>query len=560
MNEKPEDFAKEEFDEQEFKPNQPPPPGGNGGGRPEIEIRVGEIQRAVDDAEEALIAAQASWPIEKKVFRRGDRIVSLAIDKGPDHKGRIVESQIVVELSEHALAERLATAATFYKYDGRIRGGRKLKQVDPPKPLVLTMTGRGYNLKLPVLVGVVNCPQLAADGRILDKPGYDAQTGIFYDPRGAKFPVIATTPTRAEAEAAKERLLHLYHTFDFQSERDRLVALSLVLTRLARIGMATAPLHAYDAPTAGSGKSMLVDIASILGTGERAIVFAQGSTLEEFEKRLSVQLMIGRQIIAIDNITSELDGDLLNQSLTQERVDLRILGESRKITTRCSAVNTATGNNLKLVGDLTRRAIVARLDPKTDRPELRQFDYDPLTDARENRGELVAAALTLLKAYHAAGTPDRPARLQGFEEWSDLVRGALIWIGLADPAETQDRLRENDPKLTKLIRIATVWWSAFGSDPKTVAEAVARAEEKKPGTWENYRSEPAHPDLFEAFMAIARRGPAINPEMIGKYLSSEVDRVVVLDTGRRVRFERNGKAHGAVLWVLAEADGEEILP
>jgi putative DNA primase/helicase len=174
---------------------------------------------------------------------------------------------------------------------------------------------------------------------------------------------------------------------------------------------------------------------------------------------------------------------------------------------------------------------------------------------------LVGAALTILKAYHAAGMPDRPARLQGFEEWSDIVRGALMWIGLADPAETQDSLRENDPKLTKLIRIATVWRSAFGSDPKTVSEAVARAEEKKmTGTWENYRSEPAHPDLFEAFMAIARRGPAINPEAIGKYLSSEVDRVVALETGRRVRFEKNGKAHGAVLWVLAEADGEEIFP
>ena len=61
--------------------------------------------------------------------------------------------------------------------------------------------------------------------------------------------------------------------------------------------------------------------------------------------------MTGRQIIAIDNINNELDGDLLNQSLTQPKVDLRVLGESRKITIRCSAVNTATGNNLKLVGD-----------------------------------------------------------------------------------------------------------------------------------------------------------------------------------------------------------------
>jgi putative DNA primase/helicase len=534
MNEKPEDFAGE-FDEEVFKPNPPPPKSDDGaGGRPEIEIYVGEMQRAVDEAEAALVAAQPWSPVEKKVFRRGDQIVSLAVDKGPDHKGEAVESQIIVKIGEHALGERLGVAATFQKWDGRMKGGGGLKRTDPPTALIKTLVERGYNLRLPVLVGVVNCPQIAAEGRTLDKPGYDAETGIFFDPRGAVFPVIAESPTRDDALIGRDRLLRLFHTLDFQSEKDRAVAVSLVLTRLARVGMSTAPLHAFDAPTAGSGKSMIVDIASILATGERAIVFAQGPNLEEFEKRLSVQVMMGRQIIAIDNITSDLDGDLLNQCLTQEKVDLRILGESRVVTARCAPVIAATGNNLKLVGDLTRRSVIGRLDPKTDRPELLQFDYHPLVDARENRGELVAAALTILRAYHVAGRPGRPAPLQSFEEWSDLVRGALMWIGLEDPGATQDKLRENDPKLSKLIRIATVWRKAFGSDATTVAEAIEKAEEKKKvGTWEDYKSAPVHPDLFDAFMAIARRGAAINPEAIGKYLGSEAERVVALETGAR---------------------------
>ena len=277
------------------------------------------MQRAVDEAEAALIAAQPSWPVDKKVFRRGDQIVSIAIDKAPDHKGRIVESQVIVEAGEYALGERLATAATFQKWDSRKRGGGGLKQVNPPKDVVNTLIERGYGLKLPILVGVVNCPQLMVDGRILDKPGYDAQTGMFFDPRGATFLVVAERPTLADALIAKDRLLRLFHTFDFKSDTDRAVAISLILTRLARLAMATAPLHAFDAPVAGSGKSMIVDIAAILATGETAPVFAQGHDLEEFEKRLSVQLMAGRQIIAIDNINNELDGDLLNQSLTQER-------------------------------------------------------------------------------------------------------------------------------------------------------------------------------------------------------------------------------------------------
>ncbi len=145
--------------------------------------------------------------------------------------------------------------------------------------------------------------------------------------------------------------------------------MSLILTRLARMAMATAPLARFRRAHGWLGQ--IHDRRHRRHPRDRRAgrVFAQGATLEEFEKRFSVQLMIGRQIIAIDNINNDLDGDLLNQSLTQDRVDLRILGESRKVTARCSTVNTATGNNLKLVGDLTRRSVIARLDPKTERPE-----------------------------------------------------------------------------------------------------------------------------------------------------------------------------------------------
>jgi hypothetical protein len=87
---------------------------------------------------------------------------------------------------------------------------------------------------------------------------------------------------------------------------------------------------------------------------------------------------------------------------------------------------------------------------------------------------------------------------------------------------------------------------------------VAKAEEKKRvvGGWD-YKVEPVDPDLFDAFMAVARRGVAINPEAMGNYLRSAVDRVVVLETGAAVRFEKKGVRHGVALWALPDAPGEE---
>jgi putative DNA primase/helicase len=51
------------------------------------------------------------------------------------------------------------------------------------------------------------------------------------------------------------------------------------------------------APVLGSGKSKLVDIASVISTGREAAVTAQGANDEEFEKRLVSHLLAGASIV-----------------------------------------------------------------------------------------------------------------------------------------------------------------------------------------------------------------------------------------------------------------------
>jgi hypothetical protein len=142
-----------------------------------------------------------------------------------------------------------------------------------------------------------------------------------------------------------------------------------------------------------------------------------------------------------------------------------------------NALVTATGNNLVVKGDATRRAVVGRLDPKVERPELRSFNYDPIADAKQNRGELVVAVLTILKAYHNAGLPSRPPPLQSFVDWSDTVRGALLWLGQGDPVNTMRRLRATDPTLVNLKAVLTAWRDQFGDEATSSAVVVAKAEE-----------------------------------------------------------------------------------
>ena len=152
-------------------------------------------------------------------------------------------------------------------------------------------------------------------------------------------------------------------------------------------------------------------MASVIATGLEAPVTSAGSTDEELEKRLVASLLAGVSIVTLDTCSRAIGGDLLCQMLTQPTVRLRPLGKSEAVTCPAGAFVAATGNNFVAAGDMERRTIVCKLDPKCETPETRIFDFEPVALAKERRPGLVVAALTVLRAYHVAGRPGRPDRL-----------------------------------------------------------------------------------------------------------------------------------------------------
>ena len=439
--------------------------------RPTIELRIGETERIVDEIEAALIAS------DRGLYRRGGLIVATGFDKMQTWDGKTIEVQIIEERDNYALLEDIEAAAGLRQ----IRRAHQEAEATSP-----TMRAGAHAQAAAASAAPAEprrprqLPDHQGERRTHDRAGLRPRHR--HPVRSARRQVPARARQARQGYGARplwRGSCRLVETFDFVSKDDKAVALSLILTAIARPGLPTAPLHGFDAPVAGSGKSKLVDIASILATGHEAGVTAQGETREEAEKRLSTLLMRGDPIIALDNCEGPLEGVVFNQALTQQWANLRILGLSKAVRTRCASLITATGNNLVIKGDLTRRAVVCRLDPKVERPELRQYAYDPIADAKDNRGELVAAALTILRAYHVAGRPNRPPRLQSFEQWSDTVRGALMWLGAGDPAGTMDRLRKADPVLASLTAVLHAWRDAFGFEPTTAREAIEAADDRR---------------------------------------------------------------------------------
>jgi putative DNA primase/helicase len=104
----------------------------------------------------------------------------------------------------------------------------------------------------------------------------------------------------------------------------------------------------------------------------------------------------------------------------------------------------ANGNNIKIVDDLVRRVVRCSMDAGMERPEIRKFNGNPVDVVLANRGKYIAAALTVVRAFIAAGRPGAKdlEPFQGFDGWNDNVRAALVWLGRADPCrKCQERTR-----------------------------------------------------------------------------------------------------------------------
>jgi putative DNA primase/helicase len=505
--------------------------------RPSIRIIAGDIERIVDEAERALIKANLG------LYQRDNKIVIVATSPMIGADGKHIAGLRIFERGEHALTEDMARAAHFEKFDAR---SSELVYKDPPISIVKTLRQHVGKLRFPILAGVVTAPTLRPDGSILDQTGYDKRTGLLFDPQGVEFPPIPDRPTLDDAERALSVLNNLIGTFPFVEDRHRSVALSAILTAVARRSLRFAPMHAFSAPVAGSGKSKLVDVASVIATGREAGVIALAKE-EEFEKRLASVLLAGDQIVSIDNCEQPLGGDLLCQMLTQAVVKPRILGVSQtpEITTGCFVL--ATGNNLRLLGDVTRRTILCRLDPKSERPEQRVFDRDPVEDAKAGRGGYVVAALTILRAYQVAGRPGKLTPLGGFTDWSDSVRSALVAFGFADPVDTIEEVRRTDNRLDELQAVLSQWHAAVGRDRVTAAEVIRVATETQPGY---AHSEFVRPDFREALLAVAGQAGTVSGRRLGNWLMANKDRLI---DGRKL--ENCGTRQNFAVWRLNADDG-----
>lgn len=426
-----------------------------------IQIIPGDLPVTADKAELILSKSNAG------IYQRSGRLCRIIKEKTkPEKKGPKDSS---IKRPEDALTIDLIDSTYLTDVLGRISKweayclrSKEWKRKDCPKKVSEMLLSRREWGGIKVLAGVIRAPTLRQDGSILEDAGYDENTGLFLDTNGQQFPRIPQNPSRKDAIIAKEKLLDLLKGFPFVNDESKSVVLSAILTALVRKSLRSAPLHGFSAPKMGTGKSLLADVVGLTATGHDNCVLSQASDETEEKKRLLAVLAEGDAVICFDNIERPFGSAALCSILTQTHYKDRLLGSTKNLTVLTDATFLATGNNLTFIGDLSTRAILCRIDPRCERPEERDFDIDLRKYIPENRGELVQAALTILRAYHCTGRPRQNIpQFCRFEEWSNWVRSALVWVGMEDPCTSRKEIENNDLVRVALGNLLSAWFAVF---------------------------------------------------------------------------------------------------
>jgi len=428
--------------------------------RPQIKIRA-ELHEVMAES----IAALAQSP---NTYQRGGILVEQWVN--PEKPPLCVGDNGAPRLRTipaGRLACKLSAAARYQK--SRTLKGKTTTWIDadPPANIVKAISEQIEFPGVPQVTGLAYSPMLRSDGSIVRESGYDPSTGLILDLDGS-------FPESVPLDTAKKALDDILQDFPWESEPHKSGWLACLVTLVSRHAIrGNTPFFLFDANVSRAGKGLATDVLAMIIEGRRATRY-MATTGEEMRKAITSIALSGSPYLLLDNIRGRLGGQALENALTTGTWTDRLLGGNTTIQVDLDFSWLGTSNNAHITTDMVGRSVHVQLNSPMENPgERTEFIHpDLLSYVKKHRHTLAMCALAIPSAYMAAGRP--PQNLTGwggFDDWSDLVRGSLVFCGYADP-DTRKQLRIlSDDQTESLLELMDVW----GQQSMSVSEAFQRA-------------------------------------------------------------------------------------
>jgi len=387
-----------------------------------------------------------------------------------------------VKAGPHAVAVvEPITVARMTHLLGEVGGWEKLDkqsgQIDPcrpPKPVAEHMVADPHP-RLPWLRRLVRVPVFDSAGRLVMQPGYHGESGLFLAPRDLRLWRVPHAPTPAEIASAKSFIYEHIEDFPFVDEADRTNAVIFGMLPYVRdLISGPTPLHLITKPYPGSGATLLVQALYYSAIGTRAAMQSVPTTEVEWEYRMTATLLASPDVVVFDNVHDELKSGQFMTALTETVWEARKVKTSELPSLPINNAWAATGNNVRVSDEMSRRTIPVRLDPHTDRPFDRTGFHHPdlIAWTDEHRSDLVHANLTLAQAWVAEGMPRGTLVVGMYEAWAAVMSGIAEVVDLPDLRANWSEWDESRPSNANLIRKVVAAWQAELGDRQVKAREL----------------------------------------------------------------------------------------
>lgn len=262
--------------------------------KPDIMLSNRPLQDISDDCYSAILSSNKP----PSLFMQGGKVDRLKRDEN----SRLLIEDVTIDI----LRNLLVRWVNFTKIE-KTENGPKIVVADPPDKVIRDLLARS-EWDLPPLSSIISCPTFRIDGTLLEVPGYDQATGLYYDPENElKGISIAENPTKDQAHQALDLLSELFIDFPFDDDSSKANALGLTITAFVLPAITgRVPLALIDATKQGTGKGLLVDVIATIIRGNSANVSTVPKEDDEWRKRITSLLMMGSQFIVFDNIDKPL--------------------------------------------------------------------------------------------------------------------------------------------------------------------------------------------------------------------------------------------------------------
>lgn len=430
-----------------------------------IEVNSRQLRDMSRDAMNALLAVNDP----PRLFVRGGHLVRVELDER--------NAARIELLNTAALRGELARATDWVSTSER----RGVVDVVPPLCIVEDLLALPEYDDIPALQGLVTAPVFAADGSLSTEPGYHPPSQTFLH-LAEPFRLCLAEPTDEVVQSAVSLLTkELLIDFPFADAASRAHTLAYTLQPFVRPMISgPTPVFLFDAPKAGTGKTLLALVTSGIFTGGTSTATAP-ATNEEWGKFLIAILLRGNSHLLLDNVRN-LTAEKFFAAVSSTTYTDRILGVSEDVSLPVRLTWAATCNNVSGTDELTRRAVWIRLDSGVENPdERREFKHpDILAWASKRRGKLINACLTIVRYWLKQGRPhysDKNPPMGMFEAWTRVMGGILESAGIDGFLDNRGELKQRSDNDSESWRgFVTAWYDQHVGKAVPAADLFSLAQ------------------------------------------------------------------------------------